>query len=191
MKKRKWICLAVSFLVIVTLFAGAFAAEESITEESITEESITEESITDETEMDMGLTAQDVTEYLEGIDYDELEKDLTAILAVVESEDFQHLMSYQEMQDLVIVLLDRMEDFAIEDPDLVAKICVALGLQEKFARLIPPLIKEYDYSKEDLEALILGDESRERQSVAMILLQHPEIAALVSQILETITGAAG
>ena len=204
MKRKKRICLSAVFLSILLYAAAAFASdqnavkepdtEELTTEASVSEEGTEEESITEEnasgTEIIEGVTVEDVTEFLEGIDYEELEKNLKAILAMVQSEDFQSLMSYQEMQDLVIVAMDRIETFALEDPELVAKICVALGLQEKFASLIPSLIREYDYSREDLEVLLTGDESKERRSVALILLQHPEIATLVSEILETFIKAA-
>ena len=185
MKKRKWMCLGIIFLIMILNAAAVSASELDAADTDETESTGSFLNAEDETEGSGSfLNVQDITDFLDNIDYDELEKDLTAVLKVLESEDFQHLMSYQEMQDLIVVLLDKMEDFAIDDPDLVAKICVKLGVSEDLAGLLPPLIREYEYSKEDLEKLISSDVSREKREAALMLLQDPEVISLVGKIVE-------
>ena len=67
---------------------------------------------------------------------EELLSNLGVLVEVLESEEFQRLMEYPEMQALAKTALTRLTDFAMNEPELATKVLVKLGADESAVDLM-------------------------------------------------------
>lgn len=67
---------------------------------------------------------------------EELMSNLGVLLNVIESEEFQRLMEYPEMQALAKTALTRLTDFVMNEPELATKVLVKLGADESAVNLM-------------------------------------------------------
>ena len=67
---------------------------------------------------------------------EELMSNLGVLVEVLESEEFQRLMEYPEMQALMRTAFERLVQFVTEEPELATKVLVALGADEKAVQLM-------------------------------------------------------
>lgn len=91
------------------------------------------------------LSEEDLDEYLqmlEGMDKREALENVLVVKQTLESEEFARLMEYPEMQALIDEVLKKAEKFIIEEPELMGKILVTMGLNEKIVNVLVALIKE-------------------------------------------------
>ena len=61
---------------------------------------------------------------------EELMSNLGVLVDVLNSEEFQRLLEYPEMQALMMTALDRLAHFVTEEPELATKVLMALGADE-------------------------------------------------------------
>ena len=133
MKRRifgKWIMLCLLAVLLAAAPAGKTAAEEKSSLEILLENA--------------GLLAQD-------LDVEELREYYRQFESVIQSDEFQNLIEYEEVRDLITALVDKGVDFAIEDPDLAQKILITAGMDEKIVSLLPLLLEKGSKAGEALE----------------------------------------
>ena len=61
---------------------------------------------------------------------------LGVLVDVLNSEEFQRLLEYPEMQALMETAFDRLTQFVMEEPELAAKVLVTLGADESAVNLM-------------------------------------------------------
>ena len=119
------------------------------------------------------------------MDMEELETDLNMISALLESEDFKSLMSYQEVRDLLELCLEKTAEFVLAEPDLTGKICETLGVSPSTVQLIVEMLRiageDPEHSEEWIrtftEQLKAGDEAEIEK-----LLDDPEVRRKLIEI---------
>ena len=67
---------------------------------------------------------------------EELMSNLGVFVDVLNSEEFQRLMEYPEMQALAKTALTRLTDFVMNEPELATKVLVKLGADESAVQLM-------------------------------------------------------
>ena len=142
MKRRifgKWIMLCLFAVLLAAAPAGKTAAEEKSSLEILLENA--------------GLLAQD-------LDVEELREYYRQFESVIQSDEFQNLIEYEEVRDLITALVDKGVDFAIEDPDLAQKILITAGMDEKIVSLLPLLLEKGSKAGEALEAFKQSEEGK-------------------------------
>ena len=142
MKRRifgKWIMLCLLAVLLAAAPAGKTAAEEKSSLEILLENA--------------GLLAQD-------LDVEELREYYRQFESVIQSDEFQNLIEYEEVRDLITALVDKGVDFAIEDPDLAQKILITAGMDEKIVSLLPLLLEKGSKAGEALEAFKQSEEGK-------------------------------
>ena len=75
-------------------------------------------------------------EKIEEIYSEEARENLEKALGFLQSEEFNEVMAYPEMQELVLIVLKECADLAVEDPVLAARILEKLGVDEKYTSLL-------------------------------------------------------
>jgi len=131
-----------------------------------------------------------VKDYLEDLDEEdlaELKKNIEAIRAMLTSESFRSLISYTEVQDLIILALLKAEDLMVEDTQLTSKVLVTLGIEEKYADMILKIIQIAAYSREELEKSTGSDTKEAEADIIRLILSEPQILDGVIGILGSLT----
>ena len=67
---------------------------------------------------------------------EELMSNMGVLVNVIESEEFQRLMEYPEMQALAKTAFTRLTDFVMNEPELATKVLVKLGADESAVDLM-------------------------------------------------------
>lgn len=160
MKRR----ISIWILVTSLLSCGAYPAAAEVHDPAVqavieeaaenTEETAAEDTASDSSAEDSGLT-EDLAAAIEkagstySFTYDpekglqpgnpeteELMSNLGVLVEVMNSEEFKRLMEYPEMQALLETLLKRLTTFVMDEPELAAKVLVALGADESAVHLM-------------------------------------------------------
>ena len=140
MKIKRWMALCLAALVTVTGAASAWAGESTSETEAMTEaqaqgpetgEEALQESID-------GIIA----DLIGDMKVEELLDLAMTILKVTDSEEFQHLMEYPEMQALAETVVKRCIRMFVDDPELAEKIMTTLGVDERAAAILAMMAEE-------------------------------------------------
>ncbi len=73
---------------------------------------------------------------LEEVCSEESYENIRKAFSVLYSEEFNEVMAYPEMQELVLIILKECADLAVEDPALTAQILEKLGVDEQYTSLL-------------------------------------------------------
>lgn len=73
------------------------------------------------------------------------------ILTVFRSEEFQHLLDYREVQELIKTVIQRSADFVRENGELTAKILKTLGIRENYVRILMKVVESGLALDEDIQ----------------------------------------
>lgn len=133
--------------------------------------------------------SQEFLDMLKNLDKETLMADLEMIKALLESEDFRHFMSYQEIQDLVTMTLKKIQDFIQEDRELVGKICNTLGIDETSVRLVVKFSDFLDSHRDDLKKALDSKAGTETMETLKPLLEDRDVYDLLLMILDDLYAA--
>lgn len=128
--------------------SGTEAAEEDTSEQKSGAEAASDAASKKMQDLGKALsefTEEDLDEYvnmLEGMDKREALENVLVLSQTVKSEEFAHLMEYPEMQALIEEILKKAEKFIMEEPELMGKILVTMGLDEKIVNVLVALIRK-------------------------------------------------
>lgn len=87
----------------------------------------------------LNMSQEDMDKYMDmllNMDMEEIFGNISTVHHVIESEEFQHLMEYPEMQALAGTAGKKAIELIFEDPALTGKIMVTMGMDEKLAKIL-------------------------------------------------------
>jgi hypothetical protein len=123
------------------------------------------------------------------IDQEAVEKNIEAIRKLFTSEDFQHLISYEEVRDLAQYIFTRALDFVKNEPDLATKVLEALGLDKKVTPIVIEAVALVSKTGEELTEYLESEEGQKISEAAVGLLNNPVIAAELKELNQIIERA--
>lgn len=133
-----------------------------------------------ETDVDLEALQEDLTEKIKEIDTEELKANLSAILALLNSEELKELLKYDEVKDLLEIVLLRLDRFVSEEPSLFRKICEKLEMDPAVIQLIFGMMRVREAAEESLDP----ETVTAIKQAAEEALRDPEAGRLLSDILE-------
>ena len=125
---------------------------------------------------------------IDNIDMDKLKADLRAVTVLLKSEEFQHLLSYEEVQDLLKMILMKARNFLYEEPDLSEKILETIGLEETYAKIILQMTNTALGIADEVSGSIGEDELQAVTEVANDMMKDPETREMVADLVKTVEG---
>ncbi len=124
-------------------------------------------------------------EKLKAMDYEEIQELMQACYVLVQSEEFKSLMSYQEVRDLILILLEKSAQLMVEDPELSEKILETAGVDEDAVYLLLFILQK----GEDLgPALQMAKESEMGQAILAYMQEYYEADELNEALEELCLG---
>ncbi len=131
----------------------------------------------------------DIAGSLAGVDEEELKANLRAVLKVVQSEDFQSLLSYQEVKELVYLIIDKTARFIQAEPELMEEILVTAGLNERFVGPVMIALNTLSEKKVSLDAYLDTEVGKQAAAEAERYLEDPEIQSMISGLAAALEGS--
>ena len=191
MKKPVALLLGTVLLAGSTLFAGMYPAGQAGTEpssetaaEEVTEAMTEAEGQEGISSLPGQITMEDILETLSGVDIEKVKEDLTVIEKVVESEDFQYLIAYPQVRELILMTTEKLYHFVLEEPELTAKVCATLGVDEKSVLIGLEIANYLNDNKDEISQLVANMDSGELKMAAESLLIDSELVDTVLRIMK-------
>ena len=149
------------------------AAEDALIDSAVS--TVVDALSTDETEgmNPVQLLPEDVRETLNSLDAEEIKSYAIMIDRILKNPDFQELMAYDEVRDLLVTLVHNGLNIAHDDPLMTTKILTTLGVDKRLIVVFFALLEELEGNQEATEAL-------------SEFVRSQEGAQLVNRILETL-----
>lgn len=119
-------------------------------------------------------TAVELLEKMENVDKDELMKDLMALQVLLQSEEFQTIMNYQEIKELIQEMIATVIDFARTDQDLCIEILDKLGVPRVLGTVI----------MEGLAVSSLTGDMVRKLSVDDLFMQVDTFNAIINKVIQ-------
>ena len=150
MASRVWAFLLAACISVCSSALPAAASETEMSSEAVPKEEGPVLTDLDRANEIVRLTQQLMGE-LDNVDIEELKSDMDLIIAVVSSEEFQSLISYQDVRELFEIVIIRLGKMAMEEPELAGKIFVTMGVDQKIVDAlirVSKLLEESDTAQE-------------------------------------------
>lgn len=109
------------------------------------------------------------------------------IEAVIMNPDFNSLMQYQEVRDLIVTLAGNALDFAEEDPDLTEQILETMGVDRRAVLVFYTLLDARKNNPENVEQIkdfLTNEKSKEIFENVMGMLDEETVAQLADDFNE-------
>lgn len=137
-----------------------------------------------------GLVPEEVMEEINSMSAEDIKEYVIMIEKVVTNPDFQSLMRYDEVQDLVTTLVYNALKFAKDDPELTNKILETAGVDQRAIAVFFVLLNSSENNQnvaEGLKQFLLSEEGHEM--VDEIIEQFdPDQIAQMMESLKTMAG---
>ena len=175
--KKNWMNRAAAFCLLPSLLAGcagsaAFSAMPAYAQEAVSaEEEITEEPDTEQ-QSDGILASEDLSEMSPEVllellktagelDFNGILETLQWVNNLINSEEFESLIKYPEVKDLIKILIERGYNFMLEDEDLSRKILDTAGLSESEIYVVMLILSMSDEERDVIIALLESEQGQE------------------------------
>lgn len=122
------------------------------------------------------------------IDAAKVEKYLKAIRNVLDSEEFQRLISYEEVRDLAVTIVEYGAIFVRDEPDLSEKVLSELGIEPKYGKIILQAINATADAGSELINYSNSEEGQILMERVKLLLEDPAIEQECKEINELLRG---
>ena len=119
---------------------------------------------TDETEMSpMVLLPEDMQQTLNSLDPDEIAEYAIMIERILKNPDFQSMMQYDEVRDLLVILIRNSLDMAAEEPELTSKVLETMGVNRNLILFFYAVLEASSNSEVpgEIQQFLLSDEGHE------------------------------
>lgn len=133
------------------------------------------EAAVSETESDFPVdqdVADQVNQALAAMDQSEVAEYAKLIESVLRNPDFQDLLKYEEVRDLLMTLLKNVLSFSEEDPELTAKILETLGVDERAVYVFYEILQTYGENKETIDSIASYLETDEGKQLTNAILEN-------------------
>ena len=133
---KRWLCVCLALLLFL-MPASGMAGEAELEQETVqaSEEGVEENETAGENGFSLTLMKEDL---------EKLAKYFDMGFGLISSPEFQELFQYVEVQNLTKEVIKRVGRFAVDDPELVRKILLTLGVEEKYTDLLTTVLQWLD-----------------------------------------------
>ena len=128
----------------------------------------------------------DAVNAVENIDVEAVKENLNVVLKVISSEDFQSLLSYKEVTELIATIFEKAANFVQTEPELTKKIMITAGLDERYAGPVMMAINAIISGGEKVESEMNSDEVQQAVAIANKMLTDPDVRELLNQITDAL-----
>ena len=124
----------------------------------------------------MELLPEDIQQTLQSLDAEEITEYAIMIERILKNPDFQSMMQYDEVRDLLVTLVHNALDMASEDPILTGKVLETMGVNRNMIIFFYAILEARSNSEvpEEIENFLLSDKGH-------------ELTKLISQTLDPAT----
>ena len=123
-----------------------------------------------------------LTSRLGDLDYEKLQEDIKLVQAVMGSESFRHLLTYEEVRDFADYSLKMITRFALDEPELLEKILITMELDQASVTVIMEVIDFINTS--DLDVETFDSLNTAVTEMTGLILENPETLDKAAQVIE-------
>ena len=119
---------------------------------------------TDETESSpMLLLPEDVRQTLNSLDPEEITEYAIMIERILKNPDFQSMMQYDEVRDLLVTLVHNALDMATEEPEMTSKVLETLGVNRNLIIFFYAILEARANSElpDEIQQFLMSDKGHE------------------------------
>ena len=111
----------------------------------------------------MELLPEDIQQTLQSLDAEEITEYAIMIERILKNPDFQSMMQYDEVRDLLVILIRNSLDMAAEEPELTSKVLETMGVNRNLILFFYMILEASSNSEVpgEIQQFLLSDEGHE------------------------------